>query len=119
MNTKRNILKLYLIIVLPLMLMACNKDDGDDGGGNSSATGTIAVYNKYPSSNAHNIYSIRIYNSDFDKWDFTQINRNGNKKISNIPTGTYTVQAEYVKGRYTKKSGVKVQKGKTTDVTFQ
>ena len=119
---RRSFVKIIVVgFALMTMAVACNKDeanDSSDSGSGSKNTGSITVYNKYPSSNAHNIYSIRIYNSGFDKWDFTDIYRNKSHTISDIPAGTYTVQAEYVLGTYTKKTGVKVKKGKTTDVVF-
>ena len=120
MSKKKNVLrKLCLLVVLPLMLIACNKEGTDDGENNNNKnTGAIRVYNKYPASRPRNIYSIRIYKSGFEKWDFQDIYRNQSRTISNIPAGTYTVQAE-VSGNYTKKTGIKVQKGKTTEVTFQ
>ena len=120
MKRKLFLMTLIGLLVLSVGFVSCHKEGTDDGtNNNNNNTGTIKVYNKYSASKPHNIYSIRIYKSGgFDKWDFKHIYRNQSNTISNIPAGTYTVQAEYVKGHYTKKSGIRVQKGKTTEVTF-
>lgn len=118
------------LVLGTLLFAGCEKnDDGENGGdetASEAATGSVVIYNKYSTSTYSgvngDIQRILISNDDFFQTYYYDIKKGANKTISNIPEGTYDVEAQVKTSslyRSAKKSGIKVKKGQTASVTFQ
>jgi len=114
------------------IFVSCSKESTDSTNGTNngnSATGSIVVKNDNNGQGSiGNITSLYVLNPSNEKVIASggAIYKGESKTISNIPEGTYSVRAyvmhngDLVVGtKNDTKTGIKVNKGKTTTVTFQ
>ena len=127
-------MKLMVVAVMGTALVGCSKDGngegGDNNGGNgNSTTGSIMVKNDYAGKGSiGNITSLYVINPENEKVIASggAIYKGESKTISNISEGTYSVRASVMRNndlvvgtKVDTKTGIKVNKGKTTTVTFK
>jgi hypothetical protein len=122
----------YLIIAvfaISAAFTSCEKNNNGDDNGNNSTTGSVTVWNNYTGEGkTGNITTLYVLNPSNEKVIASggAVYKGESTTISNIPEGTYSVQAAVMRNsdlvmgtKITTKTGVKVTKGKTTTVTFK
>ena len=130
--------KLYVFFTMTFfavsIFVSCSKESTDSNtngstNGNNSTTGSIIVKNNNKGQGSiGNITSLYVLNPSNEKVIASggAIYKGESKTISNIDEGTYSVQAYVMRNgdlvagtKNDTKTGIRVNKGKTTTVTFQ
>lgn len=119
---KRKYLALF-VMALFLAFVSCDKDNNGTEVGTDNTKGSITVYNKCSGSDyVGNIQRILISNDKFFQTYYYDIKKNESRSFSDIPEGTYSVEAQVKTTslyRNVAVNNVKVNKGKTTSVTIK
>lgn len=115
------------ICIIALGFVSCDKEKGINGqdkdNDNNTAvveTGTIVVYNRLNNVTYGEIKRVQIHGENgFAKTYTKKIASHSSERFTDIPVGVYYVSISTTKSYSTTKSGIKVEKEKTTTVYFE